>query len=59
MRDALSKILIEVIIFALAYAAKVDVNENNREIKKAKDHRTSFSLLPFKKFAHKAIVKVI
>ena len=32
MRDALSKILIEVIIFALAYAAKVDVNENNREM---------------------------
>ncbi len=32
MRDALSKILIEVSIFALAYAAKVDVHENNREM---------------------------
>jgi hypothetical protein len=31
MRDALTTILIEVIIFALAYAAKVDVNEINRE----------------------------
>ncbi len=32
MREYLSKILIEVFFFALAFAAKVDFNENNREM---------------------------